>query len=149
MKKLIKTCLLSLVSCFFLFGAASAVELRLYYSPACPFCHHAKEFINNELIVEFPHINIVGIDVSTGDQRALNQFRATLRDCNFDSGGVPVMVIGGECFQGYSPMMNDDLRNAVINAPTQKKTTNPLIFIVLLAMIVSVIGFFVLRKKKA
>ena len=33
--------------------------------------------------------------------------------CKYESGGVPVMVIGDKCFQGYADFMQDELRDAV------------------------------------
>ena len=31
-------------------GTASAADITVYYSPTCPHCHHARDFISNNLI---------------------------------------------------------------------------------------------------
>ena len=145
MKKL----LLSAFCWIFMIGAVNAANITLYYAPTCPFCHHAKDFINNELLIEMPDITFEKIDVS--DKSNHDKFRETLIKCNFQSGGVPVVVINGRCFQGYAPLMNDDLRAAAKAEPiiAEKKTNNrPIFFYGLLIALIAGFGFFVFWKKK-
>ena len=40
-------------------------------------------------------------------------FQDALKKCEYESGGVPVIVIGEKCFQGYADFMQQDLRDAV------------------------------------
>ncbi len=47
------------------------------------------------------------------DEKNLPMFQETLTKCEYESGGVPVLVIGEKCFQGYADFMQDDLRSAV------------------------------------
>ena len=40
-------------------------------------------------------------------------FQEALKKCEYESGGVPVMVIGDKCFQGYADFMQSELREAI------------------------------------
>ena len=92
-------------------GAASAANITIYYSPTCPHCHHAREFISSTLIYEYPQLAVTEVNVMNAENGPL--FDATLKKCEYESGGVPVLVIGEKCFQGYAEFMNDELREAV------------------------------------
>ena len=92
-------------------GAASAANITIYYSPTCPHCHHAREFISSTLIYEYPQLAVTEVNVMNAENGPL--FEATLKKCEYESGGVPVLVIGEKCFQGYAEFMNDELREAV------------------------------------
>ena len=39
-------------------GAASAANITIYYSPTCPHCHHARDFINNNLKLVLKWFNL-------------------------------------------------------------------------------------------
>ncbi len=108
MKKLsILSALTGLVFC----GAASAADITMYYSPTCPHCHHAREFFVNKIVYEYPDVRVVQVNVM--DQTNLPMFQKVLEKCNYDSGGVPVIVVGDKCFQGYAEFMDQELRDAV------------------------------------
>ena len=92
-------------------GAASGADITLYYSPNCPHCHHARDFISGTLIYEYPTISVTEVNVTNPDNREM--FRETVNKCEFKSGGVPVMVIGEKCMQGYADFMQNDIRAAV------------------------------------
>ena len=92
-------------------GSASAADITVYYSPTCPHCHHAREFINNTLIYEYPTIKVTEVNVM--DEVNVPKFQETLTKCEFESGGVPVIVIGDKCEQGYADFMQDTLRQHV------------------------------------
>ena len=92
-------------------GAASAANITIYYSPTCPHCHHAREFISSTLIYEYPQLAVTEVNVMNAENGPL--FDATLKKCEYESGGVPVLVIGEKCFQGYAEFMNDELHEAV------------------------------------
>lgn len=92
-------------------GAASAADITLYYSPYCPHCHHARDFFVNRIVYEYPDVRIVQVNVM--DQKNLPQFQDVLKKCKYDSGGVPVIVVGDKCFQGYADFMQQELRDAV------------------------------------
>ena len=92
-------------------GAASAADITVYYSPSCPHCHHAREFISSTLIYEYPELKVTEVNVM--DQANLPKFQEALKKCEFQSGGVPVLVIGDKCEQGYADFMQDTLRQHV------------------------------------
>ncbi len=105
---------LSFLAAFFglaFIGAASAANITVYYSPTCPHCHHAREFIEGTLVYEYPEITVSNVNVM--EQANLPKFQDTLAKCEYESGGVPVIVIGEKCFQGYADFMQAELREAV------------------------------------
>ena len=106
-----KNLLLSVLFGFSLLGNASAADITIYYSPSCPHCHHAQQFFADEMIYEYPKLKVVQVNVMDEDKR--DMFRETLEKCNYSSGGVPVIVIGDKCFQGYADFMQKELRDAV------------------------------------
>ncbi len=106
-----KLSLLSAVMGLTFAGAASAADVTIYYSPSCPHCHHAREFISNTLVYEYPELKVTAVNVM--DEANLPMFRDALKKCEFESGGVPVLVIGDKCEQGYADFMQDTLRGHV------------------------------------
>ncbi len=92
-------------------GAASAADITVFHSPSCPHCHHAREFISSTLIYEYPTLKVSEVNVTNPENR--EYFMETLKKCEYESGGVPVLVIGEKCFQGYADFMQGELRDAV------------------------------------
>lgn len=92
-------------------GAASAADVTLYYSPSCPHCHHARDFFVNKVVYEYPDVRVVQVNVMNHANRPM--FERVLEKCNYTSGGVPVIVVGDKCFQGYADFMQQELRDAV------------------------------------
>jgi len=92
-------------------GGAMAADITIYYSPTCPHCHHAREFISENLIYEYPNLNVTTVNVMDAANR--DEFIATLKKCEYESGGVPVMVVGEKCFQGYGDSMAESIRAAI------------------------------------
>ena len=56
-------------------GTASAADITVYYSPTCPHCHHARDFISNNLIYEYPTITVTEVNVM--DQTNQDKFNET------------------------------------------------------------------------
>ena len=106
MKKL----LFALIGCVGLCNA-NAADITIYYAPTCPHCHHARDFIGTSLIYEYNDLKVSEVNVFNVDNR--QAFVDALFKCGYQSGGVPVMVIGEKCFQGYADSMQGDLRSAV------------------------------------
>ena len=106
-----KLSVLSALFGFLFLGTANAADITMYYSPTCPHCHHAREFFVNNMVYEYPKLRIVQINVM--DQSNLPAFQEALKKCEYDNGGVPVIVVGDKCFQGYADFMQQDLRDAV------------------------------------
>ena len=92
-------------------GAASAADVTLYYSPSCPHCHHARDFFVNKVVYEYPDVRVVQVNVMDHANRPM--FERVLEKCNYTSGGVPVIVVGDKCFQGYADFMQQELRAAI------------------------------------
>ena len=92
-------------------GAASAADITIYHSPSCPHCHHARDFITNTLVYVYPELKVTEVNVTDPANR--DMFMATLEKCGFESGGVPVIVIGDKCEQGYADFMQDTLRQHI------------------------------------
>ena len=106
-----KASLLSAVLGLAFVGSASAADITVYYSPSCPHCHHAREFISNTLVYEYPELKVTEVNVM--EQENLPMFQDALKKCGFESGGVPVLVIGDKCEQGYADFMQDTLREYI------------------------------------
>jgi glutaredoxin len=110
-EKMKKLSILSAIFGFAFMGAASAADITVYYSPSCPHCHHALDFISNTLVYEYPELNVAKVNVMEMDNRPA--FQKVVQKCEFTSGGVPILVIGEKCIQGYADMMQDEIRTAV------------------------------------
>ncbi len=104
---------LALLSLLTLFApcVSNAANVTLYYSPSCPHCHHAREFFRDRVAYEYPTVSITAVNVM--DPENLPEFRSVLEKCELSSGGVPVIVVGEKCFQGYASFMGDEIRDAV------------------------------------
>ena len=92
-------------------GAASAANITIYYSPTCPHCHHAREFISNTLVYEYPNLTVSEVNVMNAENAQVVE--DAFKKCEYESRGVPVIVVGEKCFQGYADFMQQDLRDAV------------------------------------
>jgi len=96
---------------FGLVSSVNAADITILYSPTCPHCHHARDFIKNELIYEYNDLKVTEINATLMDSR--QDFVDALNKCQFTSGGVPIMIVGDKCFQGYGDGMKDSLREAI------------------------------------
>ena len=103
--------LLSIICSVGFISAANAADITVYYSPSCPHCHHALEFIGDTLVYEYQTINVAAVNVVESENR--DAFRAVVEKCEYKSGGVPIIVVGEKCFQGYADFMEKELRDAV------------------------------------
>lgn len=105
---------LSLLSAIFglsFVGSAFATDMTVYYSPSCPHCHHAREFVESTLVYEYPELQVTMVNVTMPENQ--QKFVEALKKCEFSSGGVPVLVIGDKCEQGYADFMQDALRGHI------------------------------------
>lgn len=93
------------------FSAHAAPELTIYYSPTCPHCHHAMDFIKDSLEKEYPGLIVTQVNASI--QSNGDEFRSAVKKCKLDSYGVPLVVIGDKCFQGYGEPTGDEYRAAI------------------------------------
>ena len=106
-----KLSILSAIMGLAFIGSASAADVTVYYSPSCPHCHHAREFIENTLVYEYPELKVTMVNVT--EPANLPAFQEALKKCEYESGGVPVLVIGDKCEQGYADFMQDTLRGHI------------------------------------
>lgn len=106
MKKLI----FALIGCACI-SNVNAADITIYYAPTCPHCHHARDFISSSLIYEYDNLKVNQVNIFNTDNR--QAFVDALFKCGYQSGGVPVLVIGEKCFQGYADSMQNDLRAAI------------------------------------
>ena len=105
----------------FVFGA-NAADITIYYSPTCPHCHHAREFIEGTLVYEYSDLKVTTVNVM--DENNYPEFVETLKKCEYESGGVPVIVVGEKCFQGFGESTQPELRTAVeVDLSDEQKQT--------------------------
>ena len=105
-----------------LFGAASASEMvTIYYSPSCPYCHYARDDISGKLVYEFPNLSVTEIDVSNPENHPM--FSYALKKCGLKSGGVPLVVYGDKCEQGYSDVFIDEVREMLSASLNEEEKT--------------------------
>ncbi|MCL1902549.1 MAG: hypothetical protein FWG18_02905 [Alphaproteobacteria bacterium] len=167
MKKM-KTLIATVFAVAFISGAQAAAELVLYMSPTCPHCHHAHEYITDTLVPKYPDMVVTVVNVS--DKNNVEAFKTAVAKCKLESFGVPLVVIGDKCFQGFGQLTGqqyidtiDELyvpgtvtesRNTIANqlaSDVKKNEKNPYVFLIALLGIVIIAGGFVLlsrRKKK-
>ncbi|GHT59909.1 hypothetical protein FACS18945_6090 [Bacteroidia bacterium] len=170
MKKL----LITIAAVFFSYSAIAA-DITLYYSPTCPHCHHAMEFLKTEL----PDVKRNEINVSEPANR--DKFIKALKECKLENGYIPLAVIGKKCFQGFGETTKAEYKTALgitdkQNSPTQKESLqqepatineasptqqeqpginetiqisySSLFLYALLGVLVIALGFVLFRKKK-
>ena len=92
-------------------GTAGAADITIYHAPTCPHCRNAREFISSTLIYEYDNLKVSEINIMNTDNR--QAFVDALFKCGYKSGGVPVMVVGEKCFQGYAVSTQPELRVAI------------------------------------
>ncbi|MDR0319555.1 MAG: hypothetical protein LBH81_02335 [Rickettsiales bacterium] len=112
MKKLlfITSSLLLLTSSF---ASAAVREATLFYAPTCPYCHLAKDFIFDTLVIEYPFVNFVQKNVQEPANRGA--FEKQIKKCKLDGYGIPLMVIGDKCFQGFAKGTTENEFRAALN----------------------------------
>ncbi|MBO7644777.1 MAG: hypothetical protein J6S57_00540 [Alphaproteobacteria bacterium] len=94
-----------------LISSVYAADITIFYSPTCPHCHHARDFIKNELIYEYENLKVTEVNATLSENR--QQFIDALKKCEYTNGGVPVLVIGDKCFQGYGQSSQTSIREAI------------------------------------
>jgi len=99
-----------LITCAFV-GNANAADITIFYAPTCPHCHHARDFISSTLIYEYGNLKVTEVNIM--DSANTQDFVDALFKCGYKTGGVPVMVVGEKCFQGYADSTQNELRTAI------------------------------------
>jgi glutaredoxin len=83
-------------------------DITIYFNPACPYCHMALEF----LAAELPKASVEKISVADGG-KSREKFFTALNRCGFDSTGIPLIIVGEKCFQGFDPAIGREIKRAV------------------------------------
>jgi LPXTG-motif cell wall-anchored protein len=168
MKKLLFCSVLAVLCCV---GTARAAQnITIYYSPSCPHCHHAMDFIDKTLSGEYKNLEVIKINVMEQGNR--DKFIAAVKKCDFQSGGVPVIIANEKCFQGYAQFMNTEIMAALGSAdvgadaqateskpdvatlpeeqiaPAKKSSGTATMLYVLLGLLVIALGVVLFGKRK-
>ena len=105
---------LTILSVISVVGVAKAADITIYFSPSCPHCHHAMEYMDKNM----PGDKYDKVDVSKMENREV--FVAAIQKCRLDSGGVPLVVIGKKCMQGFGPDTGLEYRAELAKLKTAK-----------------------------
>jgi len=90
--------LVALAGCGESESTAANDRIKLFYLETCPHCHNAMNYFASEL----PDVPVEKYEVrETGNGV---KFQKQLKDCNLSSTGVPVIVVGKKCWQGFDPV---------------------------------------------
>ncbi|MCL2749099.1 MAG: LPXTG cell wall anchor domain-containing protein [Alphaproteobacteria bacterium] len=148
-------------------NAMAARTMTLYYSPSCPHCHHALDFVHKVLEAEYTDLKVEEVNVTEAANR--QRFMDAIKACGVQGGYVPLVVIGDKCFQGFGEATPVDYRGALGAADTQeeavveeeaaklpdeqlapapKSTGNSTMLYILLGLVVAAVGVLVFTKRK-
>ena len=79
----------------------------IYYNPECPYCHHAIEFFAREL----PTVKLDAVALNHAPGAAHDKFIKALERCGLTSMGIPLIIAGGTCFQGFDERVATEIRD--------------------------------------
>lgn len=74
-------------------------EMLLFYSPTCPHCHAAMEFLDNKVAKKYPELKITKHNTST--RSGANYYMYYKKKLQWDGNGVPVAVFGDKYEMGF------------------------------------------------
>ena len=147
-------------------NAMAANTVAVYYSPSCPHCHHALDFINKTLKVEYADLNVEEVNVTEAANRP--KFAEAIKKCGVQGGYVPLVVLNDKCFQGFGESSPVDYR-AALGAPNAepeavveeeaaklpdeqlqpaKSAKNATMLYILLGLVIAALGILVFTRKK-
>lgn len=154
----------------FAHNAMAAGTITIYYSPTCPHCHHAIDFINNTLKTEYSDLKVEEVNVTEAANRP--RFMDAVKTCGLQGGYVPLAVVNEKCFQGFSDGTPADYR-AVLGAadagapdtaateeeaaqqlpeeqlpPAPESTKNSAMLYILLGLVAAALAALVFTRKK-
>ena len=69
----------------------------------------ALEFFASEL----PDVRLNKIELNGGPGKNHDKFMAALNECGFESTGIPLIIAGGKCFQGFGPDTGREIKHAI------------------------------------
>jgi glutaredoxin len=87
-------------------------EITIYFNPTCPHCHHALEFFATEL----PDIVLKKIELNGQPGKNRIKFEAGLEMCHLGSRGIPLIIVGKKCFQGFDEQVGEEIKSLVVGS---------------------------------
>jgi len=85
-------------------AACNSEKVTIYFLPGCGYCKNAIAFFDKEI----RGVKLIKVDIS--DSKNDKDFRAALAKCKLTSRGVPLMIIRGECKQGFGPETGEEIK---------------------------------------
>jgi len=89
-------------------AACSSEKVTIFFLPGCGYCKNAIAFFEKEV----KGVKLVKIDIS--DEKNSKKFSDALAKCNLASRGVPLMIINGECKQGFGPETGEEIKQMLM-----------------------------------
>lgn len=81
--------------------------ITIYYNPECPYCHAALEFFAREL----PGVKLNKIELNGEPGKNRIKFEEGLEMCHLGSRGIPLIIVGKKCFQGFDEEIAFEIKN--------------------------------------
>lgn len=91
------------------------VTIYLFRGNGCTYCHSFLEFISSITSEYGKYFKLESYEVF-GNNNNKELFMETLELFDESSSGVPVIVINGEIFKGYSESYNESIKKAIVDA---------------------------------
>jgi len=81
-------------------GGENKVEMILFYSPTCPHCHHALEFLDKNIVPKYKDLTITKYNAST--KVGANYYFHYAKKLGIDEvGPVPLAIFGDKYELGF------------------------------------------------
>ncbi len=84
--------------------------VTIYYNPTCPFCHDALEFFAREL----PNVPLKKIELNGMPGKNRIKFEEGLEMCHLGSRGIPLIIVGKKCFQGFDEEVGEEIKELLV-----------------------------------
>ncbi len=72
-------------------------DVTIYFNPSCHYCHMALEFFASEL----PNVRLTKVQLDGIENENKRKFVKALGQCGCESRGIPLIIIGVRCLQGF------------------------------------------------
>lgn len=81
----------------------------IFYSPTCPHCHDALEFIDNKLSKKYPEIDFMPVN----GEKQFDMFMRYKHELGFGNFAVPRVAFNGETLLGFNNSMKAKYRDMI------------------------------------
>jgi glutaredoxin len=88
---------------------SNKTEATIYFNPECPYCHMALEFFARDL----PDVRLNKIELNGEPGKNRIKFLEGLEMCHLGSRGIPLIIIGKKCFQGFDDEVATEIARIV------------------------------------